>query len=128
MIEFDLVVMKKYSRLKIRQNLRSASCSFGRCRFHRCHSYAKAEIRRRWLTEAGEKLTSDQFQSGHRSDDHPANFANWMRQSTFRHSLSEIDPDFADWLDAVAVLASLLSVTVGVAGQAFAERRADSPR
>lgn len=70
----------------------------------------------------------DQSHSGHRSDDHLANFANWMMQSTCHRSLSETDPDFAEWADAVAVLASLLDVTVGDAGQESAERRVDSPR
>ena len=48
-------------------------------------------------------------------------------QSRCHHSLFEIDPDFADLVDAVAVLASLQDVTVAAAGQEFAERLVDSP-
>ena len=55
------------------------------------------------------------------------NFANWMMQSTYHHSLSETDPDLADLAVAVAVLASLLDVTAADAGQESAERLVDSP-
>ncbi len=72
-------------------------------------------------------LAFDQFHSGHRSDDHPANFANWRMQSRCHHYLFEIDPDFADLVGAVAVLASLQGVTVAAAGQGFAVRLVDSP-
>ena len=49
-------------------------------------------------------------------------------QSTCHHCLSETDPEFADWADAVAVLASLRYVTVGAAEQESVERRAGSPK
>ena len=80
------------------------------------------------MTEAGETPVFDQFHSGRRSGDRPANFANLMMQSTCHHSLSETGLDFADWKDAVAVLESLLDVTVGDAGQESAARRVDLPR
>lgn len=73
-------------------------------------------------------MAVDQFHSDHRSDDHLASFVNWMMQSICHHCLSETDPDFAEWTDAVAVLANLLHVTVGDAGQESAELRVDSPR
>ena len=72
-------------------------------------------------------LGFDQFHSGHRSDDHPVNFASWMMRNTYHHSLSETDPDFAELAVAVAVLASLLDVTAADAGQESAERLVDSP-
>lgn len=71
----------------------------------------------------------DRFRSGHRSDDHPVSFANWMMQSKCHRSLSETetDPDLADSADAVAALANLLDVTVADAGRESAERLVDSP-
>ena len=69
----------------------------------------------------------DQFQSGHRSDDHPASFANWLMQSKCHRCLSETGPDSADSADADAVLVSSLDVTVADAEQGSAERLVDSP-
>lgn len=69
----------------------------------------------------------DRFRSGHRSDDHPVSFANWMMQSKCHHSLSETDPDSADSADAVAALARLPGVTAADAEQESAERLVDSP-
>ena len=123
----DLVVMKKYSHLKTRQNLHFASGSFGRCHFHRSRFYPEAENRRHWLTEAGETRAFDRYQSGHRSGGHPTNFASWMTQSKYHHLLFEKDLDSADSADAVAVLASLLGVTVADVEQGFVERLVDSP-
>ena len=124
---FDLVVTRMSSHSKIRQILHSATCSSGRCHFHRYHSYPEAESRRHWLAEAGETPAFDRFQSDYRSDDHPANFANWLMQSICRHSLSEADPDSVGFVDAAAVLASLLDVTVADAERESAERLVDLP-
>lgn len=123
----DLVVMRKYLHLKIRRNLHSASCSFGRCRFHPYRSCLKAETHLHWLAQAGEMLAFDLFHPARHSDDHPGSFANWMMQNTYHHSLFETDPDLSDLADAVAVLASLLDVTAADAGQESAERLVDSP-
>ena len=104
-----------------------ASCFFGRCHPHRYHSYQEGEIHRHWLAEAAELTASDWFLSGHRSDDHPGSSANWMKQSKCHHYLSEIDPDSADFADAVAVLENLLDVAVADAEQGSAEQLFDSP-
>ena len=50
-----------------------------------------------------------------------------MKQSKCHHYLSEIDPDSADLADAVAVLESLLDVTVADAEQGSAAQLFDSP-
>ena len=50
-----------------------------------------------------------------------------MKQGKCHHYLSEIDPDSVDFADAVAVLESLLDVTVADAEQGFAEQLFDSP-
>ena len=50
-----------------------------------------------------------------------------MKQSKCHHSLSETDPDSADFADAVAVLESLLDVAVADAEQGSAEQLFDSP-
>ena len=119
--------MKSYSHLKIRRNLRFASCFFDHCHSHPSRSCPEAENHRHWLTEADETPAFDRFPSGHRSGDHPASFANWMMQSKYHHFLFETDPDFADSADAVAVLATLLGVTVADVEQGSAERLVDSP-
>ena len=79
------------------------------------------------MTEAGETRAFDRCQSGHRSGGHPANFASWMTQSKYHHSLFEKYLDSADSADAVAVLASLLGVTVADVEQGSVERLVDSP-
>ena len=127
MIVFDLVLMRNYSHLKIRQNLHFASCSFGRCHFHQFHSYREEGNRRHWLAEAAELTAFDRFLSGHRIDDHLESSASLMKASRCHHSLFETDPDSVDSADAVAALESQLDVTVAGAEQGFAVQLVDWP-
>ena len=125
-IVFDLVVMKMYSRSRMHRNLHSASSSVGHYRFHRCRFYREVENHLHSLAEVGETPIIDRFQSGHRSDDRQASFANSMMRSRYHHSISEADPGSVDSAGAV-VLASLFDVTVADAEPGFAERLVDSP-
>ena len=126
-IAVDLVVVRKHSHLKIHRTLHFASCFFARRHFHRYHSCLKEEIHRHWLAEAVELTVIGRSRSGLRSDDHLESFANWMKESRSHHCLSGTDPGFAGFADAVAVLESLLDVTVVDAEQGSAEQLVDSP-